>query len=50
MRYRVKTFHSTIELEEYLNESKVDINDIKIAMNHKMILLIIRYKLEGGAK
>lgn len=41
MRYIVKTFGGTKDLEDYLNKLEVDVVDIKITINHSMILLVV---------
>ena len=46
MKYKVITFKRVDDLEEYLNNSDVELNDIKITMNHNLILLVIKNKDE----
>ena len=46
MKYKVITFRRVDDLEEYLNNLDVKLNDIKITMNHNLILLVIKNKDE----
>ena len=46
MKYKVITFKRVDKLEEYLNNSDLELNDMKLTMNHNLILLVIKNKDE----
>ena len=41
MKYIVKTFTDTKDLEEYLNKEEPHIDNVKISINHNLILLVV---------
>ena len=41
MKYIVETFRGAKDLEDYLNKLEVDVADIKITINHNLILLVV---------